>query len=432
MAQKLANAVALDAERVSFDLHLTPLVAPATAAEIAASNGASWSAPVAWAGIALRLPTYLNLPLRQQPSDEGSHSDAADTWVKQLELSLQLWLCADGVDSLQDVYVDQAPPLPTEPVSLESTAYLAKTFMDTSSQKLWFSLYQQDHSEVTLLEWETALAHAASEPGFLADLPSRCRSMQWYSETVNQDIMKVWEVAFPDEESMAVSVLDGKTGAATTDRRIQKKVTDNDGPDLSVPIHPNPPMKDEDGPDLSVPIHVLGKKPSKPLCPECLEIVQKARPYEISFIDVSNGHKEHPHMGALGPDGTPGYIHDETALHKNPPPPITETADATELRTACATRDNNYRMLHEKVYVDMEYDKQQAGKDRPKLFCLVYTISVMHHRVPNIRSTWAYVDSNVQLERALTRFVFVVVADPNVTDSWWHLMRLTLRWVRLT
>ena len=375
VAQKLANAIAFDKERVAFDAHLTPLVSAATAAEIAASNGASWSAPVAWAGIALRLPTYLNLPIQQSSVD-------TDVWVKQVELSLQLWLCGDGVDSLQDVYLEGAPPLPTEPATLASTAHVAKTFMDMSSQKLWFSTYQKDNSEVTLLDWETALSHAASEPGFISDLPSRCRSLQWYGETVNQDIMKVWEVVVQDEEDIVSSVVEK---AAPVVNSAEHDV--EDGPDLSVPLHP-PPPGEEDGPDLSVPLHAELKKPSKPLCPECLEIIQKAKPYDIKFVDVSGGHKEHPHLGALDVDGKPGYVHDETALRKNPPPPLTDTFDATTLRNSCTKRDNNYRMLHEKVYVDMEYEKQQAGKDRPKLFCLVYTISPNHGAIPNIRTTW--------------------------------------------
>ena len=129
------------------------------------------------------------------------------------------------------------------------------------------------------------------------------------------------------------------------------------------------------------------KKPSKPLCKACLEIIDKAEPIDISFVDVADGHKEHPHRGATDSNGELGYIHDEAALRKNPP---MMNVDEQSLRASCLNRDDNYKMLHEKVFVDLKADeaKQKAGVQRDKIFCLVYTIESGHPNVQRIRETW--------------------------------------------
>ena len=132
------------------------------------------------------------------------------------------------------------------------------------------------------------------------------------------------------------------------------------------------------------------QKPSKPLCDECLEIVQKAVPIDISFVDVANGNREFPHEGARDENGNWGYVHDETALHKNRPPFHFEEA---KMKDACVKRDNTWRMLTEQVFVDMAYDaeKEKSGEKRDKIFCLVYTTEAGHVKIPNIRETWGYV-----------------------------------------
>ena len=62
-------------------------------------------------------------------------------------------------------------------------------------------------------------------------------------------------------------------------------------------------------------------------------------------------------------------------------------------RKACMKRDNNFRMMTERVFVDMEYDKKmlEGGAKRDKIFCLVYTIESGHKGIPNILETWGWV-----------------------------------------
>jgi hypothetical protein len=101
---------------------------------------------------------------------------------------------------------------------------------------------------------------------------------------------------------------------------------------------------------------------SSPLSDECLEIVQKATPIDIAYVDV---------RGSRDENGKYGYVHDETALRLHP-----EKFDVKEkdLREMCLKRDDNYKMLHEKVFVDLEHNEhvQSSKKRRPKIMCIVF------------------------------------------------------------
>jgi hypothetical protein len=156
---------------------------------------------------------------------------------------------------------------------------------------------------------------------------------------------------------------------------------------------------------------MMKKKPSKPLCEECLQIVQMAKPVDTTFLDVANGkrHREHPHVGAVDSDGNAGYVHDETSLRRHPPP-----FRFRALRRQCLERDDEYEMLTKKVYVvdfpnttndgdnnNSNNDTQattttreageRTGPRRAKIFCAVYTIDSAHHKIQAIRETWGYV-----------------------------------------
>ncbi len=141
------------------------------------------------------------------------------------------------------------------------------------------------------------------------------------------------------------------------------------------------------------PIFDVGKapiKPSKPLRTTNQEIISSAHMVELSFIDISDGHTEHPHRGATDENGNFGYKHDEKALKNNPP-----TFQVTKEEVHCDNHDANYKMLTEKVHVDItshEAREREAdlhdGKPRAKIFCMVYTIEKNHDKIPIIRETW--------------------------------------------
>jgi hypothetical protein len=384
VAMKIANAVSFNLEgaskRTSFDTTFTPLISEPSATDLNLSSGASYPTPVMnGAAMAMRLDTYVNLPLQDL--------SLKDAWPANLDLSLNLWLCADGIDMLKDLTVTSFEQTPAAPLSPEMAARFAAAWMDETTSKRFFNAYTKTFRELTYLEWETFQAQAREAPTFTKGLPQKCRSFEWYAQEINPDIgdfLKESEVVQHEIEDEKKK--DKREGVESDFKAHADFKVDLPDKPLAVPQ-----VKDEDRDieDVSIPERKGDKrKPSKPLCDECLEIVQKAKPVDITFVDVSNGHKEHPHMGALDENGNPGYIHDETALRKNPPP---FNFGGEELRNECKKRDNDYEMLHKKVFVDIKADEEanKSGRKRDKIFCLVYTIDSGHVKIPSIRETWA-------------------------------------------
>jgi len=382
VAMKLANAVSFHSEgagkRTSFDEKMMPIVSRANAADINLSSGQSYPTPALnGAAIALRLDTYLNLPA-QDPS-------LMDAWPANLELALNLWLCADGIDILHDAEVIPFDEKVVSPLEPDLVARFAAVWMEENFAQKFLQAYSDT---ITRLDWETKRTDASQQEMFPKHMTKRCRSFEWYAKEINTDLGKVldqvgWDAQTPKEiketnerappkkEEKPIEVTEKKD-------KKDKKVEEPAKPEeLEVEKHAEPPPEEKTD----------RKKPVVPLRPENLEIVQQAKPVDISFVDVSGGHKEHPHMGAKDENGQWGYIFDETALRKNPPQLMWE--DDGE-RKACMKRDNNFRMMTERVFVDMEYDKKmlEGGAKRDKIFCLVYTIESGHKGIPNILETW--------------------------------------------
>lgn len=136
-------------------------------------------------------------------------------------------------------------------------------------------------------------------------------------------------------------------------------------------------------------------KVTNPLCNECLQIILKAKHVDITFLNVSDGYKRHPHLGATDQNGNFGYVHDETALKRNPP---LWQWDTLTLNATCNQRDSDFKMLTERVHVAFDYheraeqEERLGQRKRPKLFCVVYTIDSGHFKIPFIRETWGCVN----------------------------------------
>jgi hypothetical protein len=158
-------------------------------------------------------------------------------------------------------------------------------------------------------------------------------------------------------------------------------------------------------PTLSVPSHralaspPLTSAPSIPLRRECLEVVQRASPIEVAFVDARGGHREHPHLGATHEDGkTFGYVPDETWLQRDPPP-FRLAGDERRLSSSCAMKDDHYKMLRRVVVgrngsaVREIEGPLPPWRPRVKILCTVYTVETRHGRIPAILETWGYVTS---------------------------------------
>ena len=86
---------------MAFDTLLRSQWVSASAKDMAFSNGYSYPTPtLAGAATALRLQTYLHLPAQD--------TSLSSEWAANLELVLNLWLCADGIDVLSQVMVNRS------------------------------------------------------------------------------------------------------------------------------------------------------------------------------------------------------------------------------------------------------------------------------------------------------------------------------------
>ncbi|KAG7351183.1 hypothetical protein IV203_010543 [Nitzschia inconspicua] len=376
LAMKVANAVSFHTEgfgkRTSFDEKFSPIITEATADEINLSNGHSFPTPALnGAAVALRLDTFANLPA-QDPS-------LMDPWTANLDLSLNLWLCADGIDIIEEVEV--SPPMvenPTTTLNPDQAARFAAVWMDEMLQQKFFQAYS---STWTRLDWETKVTKVKQSATTPSDLARRCRSFEWYAKEVNPNLSKILEMGgweHDHEKEIAEKQNVSKEAEKETHNLKPPPLLERKDEEEKNP----PPVNDI--PDLAG--HDK-KKPSKPLRPENLNIVSQAKPINIEFEDASDGHEAHPHLGAMDENGHVGYIHDETALRKNPP---TLKIDDEQMAKFCKSRDDNYKMMHNRIVVDMEYDKkmEDSGVKRDKIFCLVYTIDSGHPKIPNILETW--------------------------------------------
>ncbi len=388
VAMKLANAVSFHTEgqgkHTSFDAKLAPIVSEAPPTDINLSNGKNFRTPALnGAAIAMRLGTFLNLP-------ESDHSLAMDPWSANLDLALNLWLCADGIDIIEDV--EAIPPkegiYPDKYMEVDQVAKVAAMWMDDLFRERFFQAYMSDRDnnsqnddaeEITRVDWETAVTKSKRLKSS-QQLFTRCRSFEWYIKEVNNDLMEVLETELKEDHRFdpAPEEDDQEESGEDSDEEEEEVEKKEETGDELVEAHIAPPKIDR---------AAGGKKPSEPLRSTNLEIIKKPKMVDITFKDVSGGHEEHPHMGALDADGNPGYIHDETFLKKNPPK--MNFADQ-DMKQACAKRDNDWRMMHKRVVVETGYDKtkNESGEKRDKIFCLVYTIEKFHDRIPNILETW--------------------------------------------
>eukprot|EP00986_Skeletonema_menzelii_P015528 scaffold11942_cov137-Skeletonema_menzelii.AAC.2 len=366
-------------ETLSFDQKLRPRPSSATGQQMSLSNGESYPTPLTQSATALRLRTYNAFPA----SDEAltSHYSA------DLELSFNLWMCADGIDVLGSSYArvvvdpvilsaeekDISGPLAARIVSAWMSGHgddiyaskILRAVAERSAQNS-ISHISKDHSmsERKILADKIKVLHdmlvrisseAKHSTSFPSGLGQKCRPFSWYAQNVHP------QNDFHEEE----------------DLNDMKKKAWVDGT----------PTQQEGATDEK-------KLPLRPLSDVNMAIISKASPVNIMYVDASGGHANHPHKGGTDENGNFGYVHDETFLVKNPT--IFEIKDEKDRGVLCKKGDPNYNMLTKKVFVDLpNHEAAQkraehglAKKGRAKIFCLVYTIEKNHHTIPAIKETW--------------------------------------------
>jgi len=347
--KKTSNAISFAAsstetisqgESKSANLELKPIKSHASKEALSLTQGQSYPTPIVEGAVtAMTLETFKNLPIQDSALDSHFASD--------LEMSFNLWMCADGIDIVDSLrakttlgllqHKDKAGTSPS------SVARLVYTWMGGKKKDIGRQVLQiMEDGGINLKHLEDA--------GKLHDLPDltklkHCRSFEWYTKNVNVAMDKELTHLAPIAEDIISNV---------------GEVADGDG-----------------------------EIPSKPLSDINKEIISTAKMVDLEFVDASGGHVEDPHRGAMDENELFGYVHDETALRKNPP-----KFKFIKEQAQCDTQDGTMQMLTKKVFVDFaaheaaERQAETSGKPRAKIFCLVYTIEKFHDRIPAIRESW--------------------------------------------
>ena len=375
-----------EGETKSASLYLKPIKSHAPKEALSLTQGQSYPTPIVEGAVtAMTLETFLNFPVSDVSLDSHFASD--------LEMSFNLWLCADGIDIVTMLRAKTTLGLLQHKdkagVSSASMARMAYTWMGGENTNIGKQVLNLDEKSGSLIG-------NLRSAGELDDLPdvkklSSCRTFYWYAKEVNE--------VMGEELSTLPNIHVKRQEPNAQHYRKVPSLSNANRKELPAQKIIVPPKPAEDVPvpvaksELNTPSEKSGKRvgiaPEKPLSQTNKDIISTAKFVDLAFVDVSGGHKEHPHMGALDENGQPGYVHDEKALHKNPP-----KFEVTKDQAKCDVKDGDYKMLTEKVFVDLpaheaaESIARSGVKPRAKLFCLVYTIEKFHDRVPAIRETW--------------------------------------------
>ncbi|KAL3770880.1 hypothetical protein ACHAW5_003968 [Stephanodiscus triporus] len=355
----------------SFDRTLRVVRATASGQDMALSDGASYPAPLTTAATALRLDTYNALP--------AADGMLANHLAADLQLSLNLWMCADGMDVLPRARVVVDPSVLGERERDEVTGPLAARIVGA-----WMSGHEDE----------------AYADGILRAVASSAASSWWQDGGAKPPSDRALSDKTREMKDLLVRIASEARQTASFPLGLERKCR----PFSWYVRHVNPELeiRDDDQPDphaslARMPAAGGGKDekllPSRPLDDLRMAIVVRASPVKLAYVDASGGHVAHPHLGATDENGVFGYVHDETALRNKPPP--FEIKDDRDRERLCMKGDPNYTMLTQKVFVDItnhEAAERRAehdlAKKRVKLFCFVYTIEKNHDRIPAIRETW--------------------------------------------
>lgn len=360
-----------EGETKSINLELKPIKSHASNDALLLTQGQSYPTPIVeGAATALLLSTYRNLPVGDGVLDSHFASD--------VELSFNLWMCADGIDIVSSIrakttlgllqHKDKAGMSPLSVVRLAMGWMMGGNGAGAGIGGNGDGNQIGKHVLEIVSEGGGVLVQNLEKDGKLIGLPDpgllkRCRSFEWFTKNVNvamdKELAKLEPIGAKFEQQVAA---------------IQK--TNGSG------------NVDTVGNDNQAPPSV-GELPSKPLSVVNKQIISTAKLVDLPFVDAADGHITDPHRGAMDENDQFGYVHNEKALKANPPP-----FKFTKEGVQCDKKDGTMTMLTKKVFVDFaaheaaERRAETSGKPRAKIFCLVYTIEKFHDRIPPIRETW--------------------------------------------
>ena len=308
----LSLSTSPNAETKSFDVELNQVNG------VGASKDDAHSSPLVEGSVTvMKLDTFLHLPIADDTLDSYYAAD--------MELSLNLWLCKDGVQLLERANARKSPldHIKTNLMSIESSVRILSTWMKGSIQARFLHGIASQH-EVDLDQLVKLLASASAPSKNLND---KCESFDWFVNNIATE------------------------------------------------------LKHE--------LNSQGNLPIKPLSQINKEIISTAKPVNLEYVDVSNGFTEHPHMGALDENGAYGYVHDASALHQTNPEfelPDKETTCGEKDGNYRMLTEKVF--VDQEGHEAAQKEAENGGRPRDKIFCLVYTIEENHDRLPPLLETW--------------------------------------------
>lgn len=330
----------------AFDAGLNPVRVPVNTND---ADRDSFPVPLLHgAAFAMRFSRWGSILVRDSLSSEL----AAD-----VELSLNLWLCGDGVRALRDVRVSVLPS-PDQEMSDLTAARIAAVWMDDVRIDALYDARQKAGTSLKVMEKH--VQEVKSSPSFprAKVAATSCKNFDWYVENVNKALKGTGDDGRNTNKKKTGFVLKTKTRIA--DASELKK-------DPPAPPKKQPPPKKKD-------LH------GRVLSPDKLQILSTAKPVDLTYVPITD-RTSHPHMGAADEHGEPGYVHDATALRNNPPLFVDP-----DLKRHCTNREGNYLMLTERVVVHKEDPNREH---KVKLFCTVFAVEKVHQtKIPTIRNTW--------------------------------------------
>ncbi|KAL7520445.1 hypothetical protein ACHAWX_006249 [Stephanocyclus meneghinianus] len=396
----------------SFSFGFHPIRDMATAQQMAMGNGESYPTPLLLGGVtAMRLETFNSLP--------ASDDKLINHYSADLEMSFNLWMCADGIDVLGGatsarVLVDpQVLPL-TERAELSGPliARMVSTWMSGHGDDVYADAFLDIAAKEAAIE-STTKAEGGDTHGVPKDKARIARALEEETKRRRNLLVRIAE-----ETRHSTSLPSGIGKKCRPFSWFVEHVV----PTLMIHEYGE---QEAETPALNTEISVAIKKrdqkilPSKPLDAARMAIIARASPVKLAYVDVSGQHVEHPHKGALDEKGNFGYVHDETFLAKSPP--AFEFKDDSEKEKLCKKGDPNYIMLTEKVFVDLtsheaaekRAEHELSQKKRAKIFCLVYTIEKFHDRIPAIKETWGKKCDGFMVASTKTDVALGTVAIPH-------------------
>jgi len=225
----LANAVSFDVDyndaesgeikssapglAAAFDFSLNPYWSKASDYN-AEDHYPSYTSPaLSGAATAMRLQTFLDLP--------SFHTGLTTYFAADIDLALNLWLCADGIDVISAARAQIYPSLLPFEQTIVTDDMAARLVAAWMPQEYIKEVYRtrSANNPISPQHWDKLLDIARQSGDFPSDLPRKCRPFSWYADKINPDLKPIKTV---EEKNNVNNIIKLKTTEKKKDKKIYK------------------------------------------------------------------------------------------------------------------------------------------------------------------------------------------------------------------